>query len=111
MSLDSRLHFYIQELPKETKLELLSSINKEPYDGPGSAGKNAKTIFNWLKNHGYKQPSKIDSNTLDHIREFISETLYGEYFPERIPEDDEEELRQLEIMHESIDERIKELQQ
>ena len=109
--MDSRLHFYLQNLPKESKLELLSSINKEPYTGQGSAAKNAKTIFEWLRKHNYTQPSKIDDNTLNHINTFISDTLYGEYFPERIPKDDNEELKQLEQMREAIDERIRELQQ
>ena len=49
---------------------------------------------------------------MDHIKDFISDKFYGEYFPERIPEyDNEDEMKQLEMMREAIDERIKELQQ
>ena len=99
MSLDSRLHFYIQSLPKEAKEEVIRSINKKTLRG--SAAKNAKIILEYFKEHGYRQPL-IQDYSVDHIKEFISETLFGEYFPERIPQqDDEEELKQLELIRDA----------
>ena len=48
---------------------------------------------------------------MDHIKDFIID-VQNPYYPERIPEqDNEEELKQLELMREAIDKRIKELQQ
>ena len=112
MSIDSRLHYYIQEqIPKEIKEDIIRTINGEFFEGKGSAAKNAKVIYNWLKKHNNIPPVKLEEYSVDHSKEFISKTLYGEYYPERIPEyDNKEELKQLELMREAIDERIKELQ-
>ena len=110
MSLDSTLHFFIQELPKATKEEIPRSIDREPYEGKGSAGKNTKIIFDWLKQHGYNPPLNR-KYTVDHIKDFIID-IQNPYYPERRPEiDDEDELKQLEQMREAIDERIRELQE
>ena len=48
MSLDSTLLFYIQSIPKDTKEEIIRTINKEPYNGRGSEAKKAKIIFEYL---------------------------------------------------------------
>ena len=61
--------------------------------------------------HGYREPPDPEDFSLSYIKDFISDIFYGEYFPERIPQqDDEEELKQLEIMRQAIDKRIKEIQ-
>ena len=62
------------------------------------------------KTGSYYKIDKAKSSEMSSL-EFVK-TLYGEYFPERIPEyDNEEERKQLEQMREAIDKRIKELQQ
>ena len=108
MSLDRTLHFFIQELPKDTKEEILRSINREPYQGKGSAGKNAKIIFDWPKKNGYNPPPNR-KYTVDHSKDFIID-IRNPYYPERIPEqDNEEEHKQLEQMQDAIDQRISNL--
>ena len=49
-----------------------------------------------IDNHEFKDYS------VDHITEFITEKVFGEYYNERIPQQQEEELKQLEIMRDAI---------
>ena len=98
MSFDFHLFNSIRFLPKETKEEL-RSINEESYKGRGSGAINAKIIYDWLVKHGYKEPEDEDFS-LSRIKDFINPNKhFEEYYPERIPEqqDDEEELKQLEM--------------
>ena len=103
MSFIFPLFYFVQSLPKETKEEIITSINKEPFISSGSASKNANIIYQWLKENDYQPPN--EDYSLEHVKDFITEKLFGDYFPERIPQqqDDEEELKQLEIMREAID--------
>ena len=110
MSFDYKLFDFLQSIPKDTKEEIIYSIYEVPNFDRGSAAKNAKIMYQWLKKHDYQKPHQDYS--VEHIKEFISKTLYGEYFPECIPKYyNEDELKQLELMRDAIDQRIKELQE
>ena len=109
---------FLLKLPKDTKVELIKSFKGKPYTQRGSGYKNAELIYKYLKEHYYPEPTDDVDFSVKDIIEFINsvvnpfsnEDIKRSYFAERIPRQDDDEPKQLEMLRDSIEIRIKELQ-